>query len=187
MSQSLEQSSEDQSESSEYDSNDESSHGSLEYHSGQEPESERQQIILVNHDEEFTFLNIRFPMPLTFPKPYIQLNELMSTVDHVVPKSYDGIQSIAKNPQHALGYIIHHFNIKRVSKSLCTYPNYAYDQVYYLTYINTSQFTSLQRYYKATAKQLQDALVQEQLELQIKYTRYLMFDDLPPQLLDCFL
>ena len=103
------------SQSSETNSDDESSQGSLEYHSGQEPESERQQSILVNRDEEFTFLKIWFPMPLEFLNPYIQLNKLMTTIDHVVPKSYDWIQSITGDPQCALGYIIHHFNINRVS------------------------------------------------------------------------
>ena len=171
----------------EYDSDYVSSQKSSEYHSGQEPESERQQIILVNHDEEFTFLNIQFPMPLEFPNLYIQLNKLMSTMDHVVPKSYDQIQSIAGSPQCALGYIIHHFNIDRVSKSLHTFPDYMYNQVYYSTYIDTSQYLSLQNYYKVTRKQLQDALVQEWLELQIEYAKYLVFDDLPPYLLDCFL
>ena len=103
------------SQSSETSSNDESSQGSLEYHSRQELESERQQIILVNQDEEFMILNIWFPMPLEFPNPYIQLNELMSTVDHVVPKLYDQIQSITSDLQCALGYIIQHFNINKVS------------------------------------------------------------------------
>ena len=126
------------SQSLEYASNDEPSQGSSEYHSGQKPELERQQIILVDCDEEFTFLNIWFPMPLEFPNLHIQLNELTSTVDHVVPKSYDWIQSIAGNPQCALGYIIHHFNIDRVSKCLCTFPDYSYDQVYYSTYIDTT-------------------------------------------------
>ena len=184
MSQSLEQDSE---QSMEYKSGDESSQGSSEYHSGQELESERQQIILVNRDEEFTFLNIWFPMPLEFSYPYIQLNELMSTIDHVVAKSYDQIQSITGDPQRALGYIIHHFNIDKVSWNLCTFPDYSYDQVYYLTYVDKTRFKSLQHYYKITGKQLQDALVQEWLELQIKYAKYLMFDNSPPYLLDCFL
>ena len=83
----MSQASEEDSGQTEYTSNDEPSQESSEYHSGQELESERQQIILVDHDEEFTFLNIWFPMPLEFPNPYIQLNKLMSTVDHVVPKS----------------------------------------------------------------------------------------------------
>ena len=175
------------SQSSENSSDDESSQGSSEYHSGQEPELERQQIILVNCNEEFTFLKIQFPMPLEFPYPYIQLNELMSTVDHVVPKSYDQIQSITGDPQCALGYIIHHINIDKVSQSLRTFPDYTYNQIYYSTCVDTTWYNSLQNYYKITVKQLQDALVQEWLELQIKYARYLVYDDLLPYYLDCFL
>ena len=146
----MSQSSEHDSASTEYNSSDESSQGSLEYHSGQELESERQQIILVNRDEEFMFLNIRFPMPLTFPHPYIELNELMSHVDTMVPKSYDRIQSIAGDPQHALGYIIHHFNINKVSKGLHKFPHYALDQVYYSTYVDTTRYLTLQQYYQHT-------------------------------------
>ena len=159
----------DSEESTEYESGDHTSQESLEYHSGQEPESERQQIILVNRNEEFTFLNIQFPMPLTYPHLYIQLNELMSHVDTMVPKSYDWIQSIAGNPQCALGYIIHHFNINNVSKSLCRFPNYALDQVYYSTYVDTTQYLTLQRYYQHTRIQLDNALAKERLELQKKY------------------
>ena len=62
---------------SEVESKDESVSGNSEYHSGEESEPDRTQIILVNHEEEFTFLNIRFPMPWSYPKPYIQLKELM--------------------------------------------------------------------------------------------------------------
>ena len=103
--------------SSEYESDDQSSQGSSEYHSRQEPESERKQIILINRDEEFTFLNIWFPMPQSYPHPYIQLNKLMSTVD-LVPKSYDWITDIPGDPNRALGYIIHHFNIDKVSQTI---------------------------------------------------------------------
>ena len=85
--------------SSEYESENESSQGSSEYHSGQEPELERKQIILISRDEEFTFLNIQFPMPQSYPHLYIQLNELMSTVD-LVPKSYDRITDIPGDPNH---------------------------------------------------------------------------------------
>ena len=97
----------------EYDSNDESSPGSSEYHSGQEPESDRTQIILVNQDEEFTFLNIQSPMPTPYPHLYIQLSELMTTVELAL-KSYDRITNIPGDPNRALGYILHHFNIDRV-------------------------------------------------------------------------
>ena len=99
---------------SEYDSDDESSPGSLEYHSRQELESDRKQIILINCDEEFTFLHIWFPMPQSYPHPYIQLSELMTTVE-LAPKSYDWVTDIPRDPNRALGYILHHFNIDRVS------------------------------------------------------------------------
>ena len=68
------------SNTSEYNSEDESSQGNSEYHSGEDSEPDRMQIILVNCEEEFTFLHIRFPMPWPYPKPYIQLKELMTTV-----------------------------------------------------------------------------------------------------------
>ena len=184
MSSSLEQDSE---ESTEYESGEESSQNSSEYHSGQEPESERQQIILINRDEEFTFLNIWFPIPQQYPHPYIQLNELMSHVDTMVPKSYDRIQSIVRDTNRALGYIIHHFNIDKVSQQIHSFPNYRLDQVYYSTYIDTTWYKTLQHYYKVTQKQLDDALAKERLELQIKYGWYLTTDDILITLLDCFL
>ena len=105
------------SNTSEYDSKNESSPNSSEYHSGQEPESDRTQIILVNRDEEFTFLNIRFPMPSPYPHTYIQLSKLMTTVE-IAPESYDRITDIPGDPNWALGYILHHFNIERVSRSI---------------------------------------------------------------------
>ena len=171
---------------SEYNSNDESSPGSSEYHSGQEPESDRKQIILVNRNKEFTFLHIWFPMPQTYPHPYIQLSELMTTVK-IAPKSYDWITNIPRDPNRALGYILNHFNINRVSWSIRAYPPYNLDQVYYSPYVDSSLYKALQNLYKITWKQLQDALEQEWLELQKKYSRYLTTNDLLITLLDCFL
>ena len=126
------------SQSSEHNSKGESSQSDSEYLSGLEPESERKQIILVGKDEEFTFLHIQFPLPHKFPNLHIQLNEVMSNIDHVLLKLYDGIQRMIEDPEQVLGYIIHHFNIKRVSQSLCTFPNYVYNHVYYSTYIDTT-------------------------------------------------
>ena len=102
------------SNTSEYESEEESSQDSSEFHSGQESEPDRTQIILVNREEEFTFLNIWFPMPLPYPKLYIQLKELMTTVTET-PESYDWITNISGNPHRALGYILYHFNIDRIS------------------------------------------------------------------------
>ena len=174
------------SNTSEYDSENESSPGSLEYHSGQEPQSDRMQIILVNRDEEFTFLNIQFPMPSPYPHPYIQLKELMTTVELAL-ETYDQITNIPGDPNRALGYILHHFNIDRVSRSIQAYRPYNLNQVYYSTYVEPSRYCSLLNYYNLTRKQLQDALDQEQLELQRKYGQYLTTNDILITLLDCFL
>ena len=174
------------SNTSEYISENESSPGSSEYHSRQEPESDRTQIILVNHNEEFTFLNIQFPMPSPYPHPYIQLSKLMTTVE-IALELYDQITDIPRDPNQALGYILHHFNIDRVSHSIRAYCPYHLDQVYYSTYVDPSRYCSLLNYYNLTRKQLQDALDKEQLELQRKYGWYLTTNDIPITILDCFL
>ena len=144
------------------------------------------QIILVNRDEEFTFLNIQFPMPSPYPHSYIQLSKLMTTVE-LAPESYDRITDIPRDPNQALGYILHHFNIDRVSRSIRAYRPYHLDQVYYSTYVEPSQYCLLLNYYNLTRNQLQDALDKERLELQRKYSQYLTTNDIPIVLLDCFL
>ena len=152
------------SNTSEYESKGESSQGDSEYHSGQESEPDRTQIILVNREEEFTFLNIRFPMPWPYPKPYIQLKELMTTVK-TPSESYDRITDIARNPHRALGYILYHFNIDGISRSIRAYRPYQLDQVYYSTFVEPSRYKSLLNYYDLTRKQLEDALAKERLEI----------------------
>ena len=174
------------SNTSEYNSEEESSQGDSEYHSGTESEPDRTQIILVNREEEFTFLNIWFPMPLPYPKPYIQLKELMTTVE-TPSESYDRITNISGNPHRALGYILYHFNIDRISRSIRAYRPYHLDQVYYSTFVEPSWYKSLLNYYDLTWNQLQDALAKEQLEIQLKYGRYLVPDELPITLMDCIL
>ena len=174
------------SNTSEYDSEEQSSQSNSEYHSGEESEPDRMQIILVNREEEFTFLNIRFPMPSPYPKPYIQLKELMTSVT-TTPEQYDRITDISGNPNRALGYILYHFNISRVSRSIRAYHPHCLDQVYYSTFIEPSRYKSLLNYYKITRKQLEDALAKERLEIQQKYGRYLVTDDLSIALMDCVL
>ena len=175
------------SNTSEYNSEGESSQtGSSEYHSGEESDNDRTQIILVNRQEEFTFLNIRFPMPSPYPHPYIQLKELMTTVT-TATESYERITDISGNPHRALGYILYHFNIDRISRSIRAYRPYHLDQVYYSTYVIPSQFKSLLNFYDRTRKQLQDALAKERLEIQKLYGRYLVPDELPITLMDCIL
>ena len=171
---------------SEVESEEESNSGDTEYHSGEESEPDRTQIILVNHEEEFTFLNIRFPMPRDYPKPYIQLKELMTTVE-TPSESYDRITDIARNPHRALGYILYHFNIDRISRSIRAFRPYNLDQVYYSTFVEPSRYKSLLNYYDLTRKQLENALAKERLEIQNLYGRYLVPDELPITLMDCIL
>ena len=137
------------SNTSEYNSKNESSQGSLENHSEQESEPDRTQIILVNREEEFTFLNIRFPMPLPYPKLYIQLKELMTTVN-TTPEQYNRVTNLSRNPHRALGYILYHFNIDRVSRSIRAYRPYHLDQVYHSTYVEPYRYRSLLNYYDIT-------------------------------------
>ena len=125
-------------------------------------------------------------MPLTYPKPYIQLKELMTTVT-TAPESYDRITDISGNPHRALGYILYHFNIDRISRSIQAYHPYHLNQVYYSTFVEPSRYKSLLNYYDLTRKQLQDALAKERLEIQQKYGRYLVPDDLSLTLMDCIL
>ena len=125
-------------------------------------------------------------MPSPYPHPYIQLKELMTTVE-LAPETYDQITDIPGDPNQALGYILHHFNIDRVSHSIQAYRPYNLNQVYYSTYVEPSRYCSLLNYYNLTRKQLQDALDQERLELQRKYGQYLTTNDILITLLDCFL
>ena len=136
MSNTSENNSEDETSpgTSEINSEDNTESGNSEYHSGEESEPDRMQIILVNREEEFTFLNICFPMPRSYPKPYIQLKELMTTVN-TPSETYEQITDIAGNPHRALGYILYHFNIDRVSRSIRAYRPYHLDQVYYSTFV----------------------------------------------------
>ena len=174
------------SNTSEYESEGESSQGSSEYHSGQESEPDRTQIIIVNREQEFTILHIRFHMPQPYPKLYIQLKELMETVN-MPSETYERITDISRNPHRALGYILYHFNIDRISRSIRAYRPYNLDQVYYSTFVEPSRYKSLLNYYDLTRKQLNDALAKERLEIQLKYGRYLVPDDLSITLMDCFL
>ena len=74
----------------------------MEYPSKSGSKSEKKEIILVNPDEEFTFLNIRFPLPFNFPKLYLILNEVVSNLDHALLKPYVWEHSIAEYPDNAL-------------------------------------------------------------------------------------
>ena len=134
------------SQPSEHDSDGSSSQEDSEYHSEQEIESEEEQIILIDYSEHRTFFNIQFPLPAQFPKPYIMLQDVISNLDDALPKPYEWTHDSIKDPESALSYIITNFNIRKVSQSIQDFSSYHYNQVYYSTYIDTSQYTSLQCY-----------------------------------------
>ena len=161
----------------------------MEYLSESGSESEKKVIIVVNPDDEFTYLHIWFPLPYNFPKPYIILHEVMSNLDYALLKPYVQNYDIMEDPDKALHYIINHFSIKRVLQSTRDFPRLKLKQVYYSTYIDTSQYTKLQHLIDITGKNLriQNALAQEQLDLQQKYARYYSSDDISPYLLQCLL
>ena len=110
----------------------------------------------------------------------------MTTVE-TTPESYNRITDISGNPHRALGYILYHFNIDRVSRSIRAYHPHYLDQVYYSTFVEPFRYKSLLNYYDITRKQLQDALAKERLEIQKLYGRYLVPDELPITLMDCIL
>ena len=119
----------------EHDSEDNESSQDTEYHSELGIESETGDYTLSNTDQRDSILNVRFPMPLTFPKLYLTLNGVLmfdNTSLHVWN------QNITEDPDKALRYIINHFNIDIVSQLIHRFPEYSFEQVYYLTYIDTS-------------------------------------------------
>ena len=70
------------------------------------------------------FLDIQFPLPAQFPKPYLRLQDVMSNLDDELPKPNERTHDSVKDPKNTLAYIITNFNIGKVSPSICTsgYP-----------------------------------------------------------------
>ena len=110
----------------------------------------------------------------------------MTTVE-ISTESYQWITDIHRNPNRALGYILYHFNIDRVLRSIRAYHPHQLDQVYYSIFVEPSRYKSLLNYYDLTRKQLEDALAKEWLEIQKLYGQHLVPDELPITLMDCIL
>ena len=164
---------------SEHSSEDNESSHDTEYHSESGNELETGEYTLSSPDQWNSF-----PMPYTFPKPYLTLNEVLKfdeTSDHVQNNI------IAEDPDEALHYIINHFHVDGIAKSIRTYPDLNFKQVYHSTYIEPRRFTRLQFLIDQSAKNLryQNALVQQQLAIKNSYSRYLSSDDLSPYILQC--
>ena len=104
----------------------------MEYHSESRTESETGDYTLSTLDQKDTILHVWFPMPYTFPKLYLTLQEVIDNASE-----QERNPNIEKNPDEALRYIINHFNIDVLSESIRHSPYHSLEQVYYLTYIET--------------------------------------------------
>ena len=171
---------------SEHDSEDNESSQDTEYHSESGNESETGEYTLSSPDQWNSVLHVWFSMPYTFPKPYLTLNEVLKfdeTSDHVRNNI------IAKDPDEALRYIINHFHVDGIAKSIQTYPDLNFEQVYYSTYIEPWRFTRLQFLIDLSAKNCwyQNALAQQWLAIEKLYSRYLSSNNLSPYILQCLL
>ena len=127
---------------SEHDSEDNKSSQDTEYHSESGNELESGEYTLSSPDQWNSILHVRFPMPHTFPQPYLTLNEVLK-FDETLNHTRNNI--IAEDPDEALHYIINHFHVNGVAKSIRQYPDLFFEQVYYSTYIEPRRFIRLQQ------------------------------------------
>ena len=132
---------------SENDSEDNESSQDTEYHSESRTELETGDYTLSNPDQRDTILHVWFPMPFTFTKPYLTLQE---AIDNASDQERN--PNIEEDPDEALRYIINHFNINVVTESIWQIPFYAFEQVNYSTYVETHWFTRLQYLISLSAK-----------------------------------
>ena len=165
---------------SENNSEDNESSQDTEFHSESGTESEKEGYSLSNPDQRNSILNVRFPMPYTFPKPYLTLQE-------VIDNASDQTRNIEENPDEALHYIINHFHIDKVVDWILITPHYSFEQVYHSTYIDPRRFKRLQLLIKQASRTFRyNALAQQRLEAEQR-ARYYTSDTLSPYLLQCLL
>ena len=81
---------------SENDSEDNDSSQDTEFHSESGTESEEGNYTLSNPDQKDSILHVRFPMPYTFPKPYLTLQE-------VIDNASDQTRNKEENPDEEIG------------------------------------------------------------------------------------
>ena len=165
---------------SEHDSEDNKSSQDMEYYSKSGTELETGEYTLSASEQRDSILNVQFPMPHTFPKPYLTLNEVLQVAsDHVQN------QDIAEDPDEALRYIINHFNIDKISQLIQRFPEYSFEQVYYSTYIDISRYPCLQCLIDLAAKNLRNRNALAQWLALEQRVRYFTSDNLSPYLLQC--
>ena len=166
---------------SENDSEDNESSQDTEFHSESGTESEEGSYALSSSDQRNSILHVRFPMPYTFPKPYLTLQE-------VIDNASDQTRNVEENPDEALRYIINHFHIDKVTDWILITPHYSFEQVYHSTYVDPRRFKRLQFLIEQASKTLQyNALAKQRLEADQRARYYQSTDTLSPYLLQCLL
>ena len=122
-------------------------------------------------------------MPYTFPKPYLTLQEV---IDNTSDQKWN--PNMEEDPDEALRYIINHFNIDEVADSILKTPHYAFEQVYYSTYVEPHRFNRLQYLITLASKNFRyNALAQQRLAIEQRVRYYQTSDTLSPYLLQCLL
>ena len=168
---------------SENDSEDNESSHETEFHSESGTELEEESYALSNMDQMDSILHVRFPMPYTFPKPYLTLQEV---IDNASDQKRN--LKIEKDPDEALRYIINHFHIDKVTDWILITPHYSFEQVYHSTYVDPRRFKHLQLLIVQSSKTLRyNALAKQRLETEQRVRYYPSTDTLSPYLLQCLL
>ena len=168
---------------SEHDSDDNKSSQDTEHLSESGTESETGEYTLSSLDQKGDILDIQFPMPFNYPKPYLTLREV---IDNILDHTWN--RNITEDPDEALHYIINHFNSDVVAELIRQFPHYTFEQVYYSTYIETHRFTRLQYLISLASKNLwYNALAQQWLAIEQHVRYYSTSDTLSPYLLQCLL
>ena len=168
---------------SENDSEDNESSQDTEFHSESGTESEVETYSLSNPDQRDSILHVWFPMPYTFPKPYLTLQEV---IDNASDQKRN--LKIEKDPDEALRYIINHFHIDKVADWILITPHYSFEQVYHSTYVDPRRFKRLQFLIEQASKTFRyNALAQQRLDAEQRARYYTFSDTLSPYLLQCLL
>ena len=137
-----------------------SSHEELEYYSDLDSDSEEGSTT----SEEDTFLSIRYPSPPYFPKPYLHNQDFRS-------------------PDKALKYIMKHFNLETIHKSVKQFPYLSHDFIYSNTFVDPDHFILLQHYINKSIREC-NAYLQKWLEL---HSRYIASEEINPLIVTCIL
>ena len=123
-----------------------SSHEELEYYSNLDSKLEEESTA----SEEDMFLSIWYPSPPYFPTPYLCNQDF-------------------REPEKALKYIMKHFNLEMIHKSLRTFPDLSLNFIYSNTFVDPDCFSLLKCYINKSIHD-QNALLQKWLELQARYS-----------------